>query len=169
MRSYLTAIGFSLAFVPSLACEARTGGGTTIGNSATVTATTGSETALAIGVGTSAINSTGVISDSRIGGEANASGNSRSQVAMALSIGARARTMVGTITGVDTPGSASASGLAGNVAAVTIMPGSSTCAAVGSVGPGGTRAVGAAGSIVAYNFGLFRHPRIRIGTSGAVC
>ncbi|MEY4720425.1 MAG: hypothetical protein RIQ46_150 [Pseudomonadota bacterium] len=140
-----------------------------IGGNATTSASTRSSTAVSAGWGTRATNSTGSIHASRIGGNAAASGSAGSQTSIALGTGSRARTYVGSIRGANTGGSASARATARSVTAIALRPGTDVCAAIGSVGRGGSRAAAAVGSVVAYDFGLWRRTRVRVGNSGSVC
>lgn len=140
-----------------------------ISGNATAVASSGSNNAVSLGWGSQAANSTGSIHSSRVGGDASARGSSRSQTSVALAPMSRARTFVGSIRGASTAGSASASGSAGHVAAIALRPGTDVCAAVGSVGRGGRRARASVGSVVAYDFGLWRRTKVRVGNSGTVC
>jgi hypothetical protein len=169
MKAYRHLMLFAMLAAGATAAVARTPGGVSIGGSAALSAHTGSQTAVAVGYDARATNTTGAITTSNIGGSASASGSSGTQVAIAFMPHSRARTIVGSIVDANTAGSASARGSVRSAVALSAVPGASTCVAVGAVGPGGSRASGAAGSVIAYDFGLFHHTRVRIGTSGAVC
>lgn len=157
------------AILLALAASAAAADPVRIDGNATTSASTRSSTAVSAGWGTQASNSTGSIHASRIGGNATARGSGGTQTSIALGVGSRARTYVGSIRGVRTGGAASATGSARSVTAIALRPGTDVCASVGSVGRGGRRASAAVGHVVAYDFGLWRRTKVRVGNSGAVC
>lgn len=146
------------------------GGHTVVGESVSATVSAGDTVAVAAAASSRAVVRQGSISGSRIAGSARLTASGGDSYAVAAPL-ATARIVESSIIG-GRIGEAYLVSRTPMAASIAALPGSSTCVALASSGPsavGPVNSMVSTGPVYAFNYGILRRAKVRIGTIGDPC